>query len=141
MGISCCIVIAMSLIIFLEIRKCLFKLWIETDEKGEEHRYLGWGNNRFFVCELNEDMISIKDQDSNPDNLSVGYGKGHDIVVGKMNGKEIFNDQDKFEGHSFTEAPYYYRQQDENGNYYGPYYMFFTFLICLNPNGWINIFP
>lgn len=101
-------------------------VWIETDEKGEEHRYLGWGNNRFFVCELNEDMISIKDQDSNPDNLSVGYGKGHDIVVGKMNGKEIFNDQDKFEGHSFTEAPYYYRQQDENGNYYGPYYMFFA---------------
>ena len=100
--------------------------WIETDENGEEHRYLGWGNNRFFVCELNEDMISIKDQDGNKDNLSVGYGKGHDIVVGKMNGKEIFNDKDKFEGHSFTEAPYYYRQQDENGNYFGPYYMFFA---------------
>ena len=93
-------------------------VWIETDENGEEHRYLGWGNNRFFVCELNEDMISIKDQDGNKDNLSVGYGKGHDIVVGKMNGKEIFSDKDKFEGHSFTEAPYYYRQQDENGNYF-----------------------
>ena len=101
-------------------------VWIETDENGEEHRYLGWGNNRFFVCELNEDMISIKDQDGNKDNLSVGYGKGHDIVVGKMNGKEIFSDKDKFEGHSFTEAPYYYRQQDENGNYFGPYYMFFA---------------
>lgn len=101
-------------------------IWIETDENGEEHRYLGWGNNRFFVCELNEDMISIKDQDGNKDKLSVGYGKGNDIVIGKMNGKEIFNDQDKFEGHSFTEAPYYYRQQDENGNYYGPYYMFFA---------------
>lgn len=101
-------------------------VWIETDENGEEHRYLGWGNNRFFVCELNEDMISIKDQDGNKDNLSVGYGKGHDIVVGKMNGKEIFSDRDKFEGHSFTEAPYYYRQQDENGNYFGPYYMFFA---------------
>lgn len=101
-------------------------VWIETDENGEEHRYLGWGNNRFFVCELNEDMISIKDQDGNKDKLSVGYGKGNDIVVGKMDGKEIFNDQDKFEGHSFTEAPYYYRQQDENGNYFGPYYMFFA---------------
>ena len=43
-----------------------------------------------------------------------------------MNGMEIYNDKDKFEGHSFTEAPYYYRQQDQNGNYYGPYYMFFV---------------
>ena len=51
--------------------------------------------------ELNEDMISIKDQDGNPDNLSVGYGKGHDIVIGKMNGKEIYSDADKFDGHSF----------------------------------------
>lgn len=101
-------------------------IWIETDEQGVEHRYLGWGNNRFFVCELNEDMISIKDQDGNADNLSVGYGKGNDIVIGKMNGIEVYNDKDKFEGHSFTEAPYYYRQQDENGNYYGPYYMFFA---------------
>lgn len=101
-------------------------IWIETDEQGVEHRYLGWGNNRFFVCELNEDMISIKDQDGNANNLSVGYGKGNDIVIGKMNGMEIYNDKDKFEGHSFTEAPYYYRQQDENGNYYGPYYMFFA---------------
>ena len=33
--------------------------WIETDENGEEHRYLAWGNGMFFVCELNEDMISI----------------------------------------------------------------------------------
>ena len=43
-----------------------------------------------------------------------------------MDGMEIFNDQDKFSGHCFTEAPYYYRQQDKNGNYYGPYYMFFA---------------
>lgn len=92
-------------------------VWIETDENGDEHRYLGWGNTRFFVCELNEDMISIKDQDGNPNNLSVGQGKGHDIVVGKIN---------NFEGHTFTEAPYYYRMQDDNGDYYGPYYMFFA---------------
>ncbi len=101
-------------------------IWIEKDEEGVEHRYLGWGNNRFFVCELNKDMISIKDQDGNPNNLSVGYGKGHDIVIGKMNGKAIHNDQDKFKGHHFTEAPYYYRRQDENGKYVGPYYMFFA---------------
>ena len=105
-------------------------VWIETDKAGVEHRYLGWGNNRFFVCELNADMISIKDRDGDPNTLSVGYyyegATPNDIVVGQMDGMEIFNDQDKFSGHCFTEAPYYYRQQNENGNYYGPYYMFFA---------------
>lgn len=109
-------------------------VWIETDEAGEEHRYLGWGNNRFFVCELNEDMISIKDRDGGPNTLSVGYyyegATPNDIVVGQMDGMEIFNDQDKFSGHAFTEAPYYYRQQDENGNYYGSYYLFFCLLLA-----------
>ncbi|CUX27374.1 family 43 glycosylhydrolase [Clostridium sp. C105KSO13] len=92
-------------------------IWIEKDDDGAEHRYLGWGNTRFFICELNENMISIKDQDGNPDKLSVGFDKGHDIVIGKIN---------NFQGHTFTEAPYYYRMQDESGNYYGPYYMFFA---------------
>ena len=36
-------------------------VWVETDEDGTEHRYLAWGNGMFFVCELNEDMISVKD--------------------------------------------------------------------------------
>ena len=97
-------------------------VWVEGDDV-----YVGWGNNRFFVCQVEcGDTVTIKDQDGNPNNLSVGYEKGNDIVIGKMNGIEIFNDQDKFEGHSFTEAPWYYRQKDENGNYYGPYYMFFA---------------
>lgn len=98
-------------------------VWVEGDDV-----YVGWGNNRFFVCqvECGDTTVTIKDQDGDPNNLSVGYEKGNDIVIGKMNGIEIFNDQDKFEGHSFTEAPWYYRQKDENGNYYGPYYMFFA---------------
>lgn len=106
-------------------------VWIEQDEDGN-HCYLGWGNNRIFICEVNLDgaNTAIKDQDGDPDNLSVGYhyegGPSYDIVVGKMDGMEIYNDQDKFEGHNFTEAPYFYRQQDEDGNYYGPYYMFFA---------------
>lgn len=85
--------------------------WIETVD-GEEHRYVGWGNSRFFNAELNEDMISIKDQN--------GDGKitmNDDIKLGTIHGMT---------GHTFTEAPYYYRRQDENGNYYGPYYMFFA---------------
>ena len=97
--------------------------WVE-----DGNVYVGWGNNRFFVCQVNctDTTVTIKDQDNNPNNLSVGYEKGNDIVIGKMNGIEIFNDNDLFEGHHFTEAPYYYRQQDENGDYYGPYYMFFA---------------
>lgn len=104
-------------------------VWVEENEEtGEQDVYVGWGNNRFFVCqvECGDTTVTIKDQDGDPDNLSVGYEEGNDIVVGKMNGIQIFNDQDKFEGHAFTEAPFYYRQQDENGNYYGPYYMFFA---------------
>ena len=61
-------------------------------------------------------MISIKDQDGNPDKLSVGYGKGNDIVLGVFNGMN----------HTYTEAPYLYRQQDLQGNYYGKYYLFFA---------------
>lgn len=91
-------------------------VWVDTDEDGTEHRYLAWGNTRFFTCELNEDMISIKDQDGNPDKLSVGYGKGNDIVLGVFNGMN----------HTYTEAPYLYRQQDSQGNYYGKYYLFFA---------------
>ncbi len=107
-------------------------VWIETDENGIRHRYLGWGNTRFFICELNEDMISIKNQDDNPNNLSVGYGKGHDIVIGKINGHEKgYENKTWFGGegdnkHFYTEAPYYYRQQNEKGEYYGPYYLFFA---------------
>lgn len=87
-------------------------VWVETDENGEEHRYLGWGNTRFFNCELKDDMISIKDLNGD------GEIKMHDdIILGKING---------LEGHTFTEAPYYYRRQDENGKYYGKYYMFFA---------------
>lgn len=87
-------------------------VWIETDEQGEEHRYLGWGNTRFFICELNPDMVSVKDL--NGDNA---IKMNDDIIVGRINGMD---------DHTFTEAPYYYRQQDDNGQYYGPYYMFFA---------------
>lgn len=108
--------------------------WIETVD-GVEHRVLGWGNNRFFNCELNEDMISIKDRDGNPNNLSVGYGSGYDISIGRINGvdrKQGMNDSnstwtaDDGRTYFYTEAPYYFRRQDENGNYYGKYYMFFA---------------
>lgn len=108
--------------------------WVETVD-GEEHRVLAWGNNRFFNCELNEDMISIKDRDGDPDTLSCGYGSENDIAIGKVDGvdrKPGMNDStatwtaDDGRTYFYTEAPYYFRRQDENGNYYGKYYMFFA---------------
>lgn len=87
-------------------------IWIEKDEKGEEHRYLGWGNSRFFTCELNEDMISVKDLN--------GDGKityGHDSAHGDVLPREVS---------AFTEAPWFYRRQNEQGEYYGPYYLFYA---------------
>ena len=93
--------------------------WIEKDENGVEHRILGWGNVRFFNCELNEDMISIKDQDGDEDKLSVEKAsdkKNADIKVGVIKGMPS--------GHQFTEAPYYYKH---NVNGKDRYYMFFAY--------------
>ena len=84
-------------------------VWIETDDKGVEHRYLCWGNSKLYMCELNEDMISVKDQNGDR-NIVFGY----DIVSQKVPS-------------SFTEAPWIYRRQDENGNYYGDYYLFYAY--------------
>ena len=84
-------------------------VWIEADEQGEEHRYLCWGNGKNYICELNNDMISVKDLD--------GDGKitfGTDILE-----KEVPEE--------YTEAPWIYRRQDEQGNYYGDYYLFYAY--------------
>lgn len=87
-------------------------VWIETDEKGEEHRYLAWGNSRYYICELNDDMISVKDQN--------GDGK---ITCGtSVKNADIINKTPA----GYTEAPWIYRRQDENGNYTGPYYLFYA---------------
>lgn len=87
-------------------------IWIETDESGEEHRYLGWGNSRNYICELNEDMISVKDLNGDG---KITYGtspeKG-DVLL-----REVSN---------YTEAPWFFRRQDENGKYYGSYYLFYA---------------
>ncbi len=84
-------------------------IWIETDENGVEHRYLCWGNGKVYMCELNEDMISVKDIDGDG---QVIFGK--DVI--SQNAPELF-----------TEAPWIYRRQDENGNYYGKYYLFYAY--------------
>ena len=88
--------------------------WIETDEEGVEHRYLAWGNGIFYICQLNEDMISVTDINGDGD-ITSGKVYGEDDIVAKTTGLD-----------SYTEAPWLYRRQDENGNYYGDYYLFFA---------------
>lgn len=84
--------------------------WIETDANGVEHIYLNWGNSENYTCELNDDMISVKDISGD------GQITSADIV------HSTFNNIDGV----YTEAPYLYRRTDENGNYTGKYYLFFA---------------
>ena len=88
-------------------------VWIETVD-GVEHRYLAWGNGIFYVCELNDDMISVKDLDNDG---SITMGK--DVLQQEFTGLQ--------DGLGFTEAPWIYRQQDADGNYTGKYYLFGAF--------------
>ncbi|MCR4922993.1 MAG: family 43 glycosylhydrolase [Lachnospiraceae bacterium] len=83
---------------------------VDTDEKGEEHRYLAWGNSILFICELNEDMISVKDIN----------GDG-EITCGAAETGNIENDIIKrTTGISeYTEAPWLYKGKDR-------YYLFFA---------------
>lgn len=78
--------------------------------RAEEHRYLAWGNGNYYICELNDDMISVKDQN--------GDGK----ITGGTSTKTADVIQ-KTSVTSYTEAPWLYRRQDANGNYYGKYYL------------------
>lgn len=90
-------------------------VWVETDEKGEEHRYLAWGNNKLYICEMNEDMMSVKDMN--------GDGK---ITFGTdYKSADIVNRQKGIV--SLTEAPWIYRRQNADGSYYGPYYLFYAY--------------
>ena len=94
--------------------------WLEIDEEGVEHRILGWGNVRFFNCELNEDMISIMIKDGDKSKLSVEKASDKanaDIKVGVIKNLP--------KGHQYTEAPYYYKHKLASGK--NRYYMFFAY--------------
>ena len=94
-------------------------VWIEEDENGVEHRYLSWGNGKVFICELNEDMTSIKDIN----------GDG-EITFGTQASGKTSEDVDILEqtvtSLTFTEAPWLYRRKDANGDPYGQYYLFYA---------------
>ena len=68
-------------------------VWFETDESGEEHRYLAWGNSKFYICELNEDMISVKDIN----------GDGQITCGSERDSADIINHQTGL--NAYTEAP------------------------------------
>lgn len=78
---------------------------IDTDENGVEHRYLAWGNTRYYICELNEDMVSIKDLDNDGEIIMHKDVKERKI---KSMGNNVF-----------TEAPWLYKRD-------GKYYLFFA---------------
>lgn len=77
---------------------------ITTDSEGTEHRYLAWGNTKYYVCELNEDMTSIKDLD------------GNDTI--EMH-KDVLERKIKSMSGTYTEAPWLYERD-------GKYYLFFA---------------
>ncbi|MCC8168802.1 MAG: family 43 glycosylhydrolase, partial [Oscillospiraceae bacterium] len=87
-------------------------VWFET-LAGEEHRFLAWGNNIFYVCKLNEDMTSIKD-----------INEDGEITTDDIKEQEFTNLQTDL---GFTEAPWIYRQTDDSGEYTGKYYLFAAF--------------
>ena len=90
-------------------------VWIETDENGEEHIYLNWGNTVNMTCELNPDMVSVKDISGD------GEITKADFV------QTAFNDFGANTAyHCYTEAPWLYRRKNADGDYYGDYYLFFA---------------
>ncbi len=89
--------------------------WVETDPQGVEHRYLAWGNGKYYVCELNEDMMSVKDLNGDG-KITCGTSVTSADIVDKTAGLN-----------SFTEAPWIYRRQNADGTYYGKYYLFYAY--------------
>ena len=83
-------------------------VWIEVDKKGVEHRYLCWGNGKVYMCELNEDMITVKD-----------YNNDGQITFKKDIISQVLPS-------AYTEGPWLYRRTDENGVAYGEYYLFYA---------------
>lgn len=94
-------------------------VWVEKDAQGVEHRYLAWGNGKLFVCELNEDMISVKDTNGDGQITFGVQANGATSKTADIIEKDV-------SGLTFTEAPWIYRRKDTNGNPAGPYYLFYA---------------
>lgn len=95
-------------------------VWVETVD-GVEHRYLSWGNGKAFVCELNDDMISIQDMNGDGKITFGIQASGADSTKADVIEKDVTNLG------VFTEAPWIYRRTDADGNPTGPYYFFYAY--------------
>lgn len=95
-------------------------VWVETVD-GVEHRYLSWGNGKVFVCELNDDMISIKDMNGDGKTTFGIQAKGADSAKADVIEKDTANLG------VFTEAPWIYRRKEADGSPTGPYYFFYAY--------------
>lgn len=99
--------------------------WVDTDENGNDHVYMAWGNTNCWMCELDINGESVKVKDQNGDG---SIRQEDDIWWQDAGNIELIaaDTTNKNDMVDFTEAPYLYRRQDQNGKYYGPYYMFFA---------------
>lgn len=91
--------------------------WVETDQNGVERMYVTWGNANLYTCEVRQNAqghLEVVDQNQNG---VVNVADG-DIVKQTIAGIPAEA--------AYNEAPYLYRRQNENGEYYGPYYLFFA---------------
>lgn len=100
--------------------------WVATDESGTEHFYMAWGNTTCWMCELAvDDNGKIKVVDQNNDG-SITQGWENDIWYQEIASMVTLPSGNGNGNVNYTEAPYLYRRQDESGNYFGPYYLFFA---------------
>ncbi len=83
---------------------------------GEEHIYLCWGNTKLYMCELNSDMVSVKDIDG-ADGISMG-GDIKEMTFNAGDGGTGFV-MNNFGTNRYTEAPYLYKHGEL-------YYLFFA---------------
>ncbi len=90
-------------------------VWIEYDDEGVEHRYLAWGNGQYYICELNEDMVSVTDRNGDGKITCGSSADDNDIISGLNSGLS-----------NYTEGPWLYRRTDEYGNVTGDYYLFYA---------------
>ncbi len=101
--------------------------WIDKDENGKETVYMAWGNTNPWMCELEIDGDKVAVKDVNGDGkISQGDDRASGDIWYQHNNIPTAAAGNNTGDVDFTEAPYLYRRQDENGNYYGQYYMFFA---------------
>lgn len=84
-----------------------------------------WGNTNCWMCELDIDGEKVVVKDQNGDGV---IKQEDDIWWQDAGALEVIpaNGTNKNDMVDFTEAPYLYRRQDDKGNYYGQYYLFFA---------------